>query len=249
MTELNQLKYDQAIELSRLAYERNILSKRQLLDEASQPKGGQLEEDPPELPFQHCVLDFSAGSGKCNCVTYHTKFDELKLNYQILKVPLTEAGLRTNTVEAYLSENVLYKLSEYRDGKLHGRVRIYYPGTSSKPKCCLEEWYVNDKKDGGSVQWYENGELWTSSNFVNGELDGPTKYWYEDGSLMQTAEYRCGKLCGVVTGFNVDGSLKFRRCYKAGILNGYSDVFDINGDLLSQLFYKNGVVASTPTSN
>ena len=56
-----------------------------------------------------------------------------------------------------------------------------------------EEKYKDDKLDGKSTAWYENGQKWVEVNYKDGKKDGKGTEWYENGQIISEAIYKDGE--------------------------------------------------------
>ena len=54
-------------------------------------------------------------------------------------------------------------------------------------------YYKEDKQEGESKWWYENGQLYFQQYYKEGKRDGETEYWNEDGTLKEKIIYKDGE--------------------------------------------------------
>ena len=65
----------------------------------------------------------------------------------------------------------------------------------------------NDKKDGLSTSWYENGQKMSEGNYKNGELNGRFTEWYKNGQKKYEGNLKDGKLEGLWTEWWENGEI------------------------------------------
>ena len=53
--------------------------------------------------------------------------------------------------------------------------------------------YKNGKRQGKSISYYKNGSLYIEANYINNELDGDIKVYKKNGDLDYIAPYKNGK--------------------------------------------------------
>lgn len=113
------------------------------------------------------------------------QFPDEKFEYAIISYV---NDIKQGEFSAFLKDNVLYMIGNYKNGKLHGTHIIYYP----------------------------NGQIKIKRNFVDG-LESGTKYTYnEDGSLYSVVNYKDGELHGSYFKYDSEGDLKWYVEYKNG---------------------------------
>ena len=105
---------------------------------------------------------------------------------------------------------------------------------------------MNDKLDGLSVKWYENGQKNWEGPFKDGEYDGLHTVWYEDGQKKWELTYDNGKEDGLVTFWGKNDEKEYKgkfyirdRDNDPSLLNGSYFSFD-DGQLIHSRF-KNGI--------
>lgn len=80
----------------------------------------------------------------------------------------------------------------YRDGKLDGLTRSYYPGGEISEEV---EW-KQGVKDGTWKQYYENGVTRLSGNYLNNELNGAYEVYFANSKIMIRGTYSGNKSQG-----------------------------------------------------
>ena len=71
----------------------------------------------------------------------------------------------TGVVESYGDNGVLAGKAEFKDGKMNGASKIYYPSGKIK----IEEPYKNGQIDGVAKAYDESGKVIQQATFKNGE--------------------------------------------------------------------------------
>jgi antitoxin component YwqK of YwqJK toxin-antitoxin module len=157
-------------------------------------------------------------------------------------------------------------------GDLTGYELVDIPGTTIKAakrkdpngQVVIEGFVDGDKKTGEWVEYNNDGDVTTISNYFNGMLEGPTyKFsfrgqidqratyhldqldgpWiqYKFGKIMETRNYKDGKLNGSVKIFDPKSyKLRQETEYKNGLQNGFFRYYDDEGNVTLEYEYKNG---------
>jgi antitoxin component YwqK of YwqJK toxin-antitoxin module len=66
------------------------------------------------------------------------------------------------------------------------------------------------------IEYWDNGNKRTESQYKNGELNGLTKMYHPDGSLSVESYYKNGKLDGVFTRWFDSGVMDIKKKYTNG---------------------------------
>ena len=85
-------------------------------------------------------------------------------------------------------------------------------------QCQTECKYLNNKLEGGYIEYYDNGQLKIRKNYVNGLLNGPEKTWSVSGFLAKVVEYRNGARHGKFLTYYDNGQLIRKDIYKNDVL-------------------------------
>jgi len=80
----------------------------------------------------------------------------------------------------------------YSDGKLHGKVTVYYPDG----KITEELDYSNGLKDGANIYYSRTGVAIKKLQYKNNQLDGPATYYDGHGALIIEGAYKDDKKHG-----------------------------------------------------
>lgn len=118
-----------------------------------------------------------------------------------------------------------------------------------------KELFVNDKKEGLSYYFFENGKVKEIINYKNGKRSGPGKEFNKDGLIVTLYEFyndfmierqfvnRYGKE-GLKQGTWIDlydnGKIKSERVYVNDTINGFAKEFNERGDVTVSLLYDKG---------
>lgn len=90
------------------------------------------------------------------------------------------------------------------EGRVNGvRVTYYADGKSIHSKLT----FSHGIKEGPSIRYYRNGQIFEHTGFKNGEKDGPTRKYYKDGKLLSECTYKDGNVLPGLKEYNEDGSL------------------------------------------
>ena len=115
-----------------------------------------------------------------------------------------------NKSETINIEGILYKNPD--STLVNGSVKDWYENGNIKTSTS----YKNGIIDGPYKSWYLNGESKDEVNVVNGKRIGLRKIWYENGQLKTEMNYKNGNVDGIIKIYNEDGSLKEEKEFKDG---------------------------------
>ena len=121
------------------------------------------------------------------------------------------------------------------------------------------ELYVNDKREGISYYYYEDGNIKSEVSYVNGKKQGLTREYDPRGVISTLVYYHNGHLTdkeeinrtdnngnkqGVWKEFYEDGKLKTEKNYRDDMLDGLYKEFNTKGNLVVVLKYEGGQVVA-----
>ena len=90
------------------------------------------------------------------------------------------------------------------EGRVNGvRVTYYADGKTIHSKLT----FSHGIKEGPSIRYYNNGQIFEHTGFKDGEKDGPTRKYYKDGKLLSECTYKDGNVLPGLKEYNEDGSL------------------------------------------
>jgi antitoxin component YwqK of YwqJK toxin-antitoxin module len=144
---------------------------------------------------------------------------------------------------------------EYRFGKKNGIRRTVYPDE------IIEDWFVNDVKQGLTAYYYPDGKLKRNVNFIDGLEEGLSKEYAPDGRVIKLVTYlkgyitdieninrldAKGKKQGKWVFFYDEGSVRLEGTYRNDLENGYFKEYSRDGNLVSTTKYIDGVLQESP---
>ena len=102
---------------------------------------------------------------------------------------------------------------------LEKRKDLYFNGTSNIPftgstKGLIQGSFVNGKKEGKHIKYYENGNTLSQSNFKKGIPDGEWLEFHYNGNLLSKRNYNNGILEGLYIDYYRIGQILSIRTYK-----------------------------------
>lgn len=89
--------------------------------------------------------------------------------------------------------SVLMALENYKNGKLNGVRKVYYPNKAINE----ESVYTNGVKDGPYKKYTEKGVLLEDTVYKNGELHGPATFKNENDQLVAKGNFVNGRKMGM----------------------------------------------------
>ena len=136
-------------------------------------------------------------------------------------------------------------LYHVKNGMKHGEEIQFYPPTieerkrkyhiPSRPRLLIT-WH-EDKVQGTTKTWYENGSLESQREMANNSRSGLAMAWYADGSLMLVEEYDQDKL--VKGEYFRQGQKNPESTVTDG--SGLATLYDPEGQLISRVTYFHGI--------
>jgi uncharacterized protein len=152
----------------------------------------------------------------------------------------------------------------YVMGKRNGFTITYYNLIGNEPvhKNLIQstELFINDKKEGLSKDFYENGKIKEEAAYKNNSKNGLAKEYNEDGLIITLNTYKNGVLIdrqkinrkdsnglkqGIWIEYFADGKAKKETNYRDDILEGSYKEYDENGGIKLHLEYKNGLLTES----
>ncbi len=108
----------------------------------------------------------------------------------------------------------------YTNGKLEGKMVWWYDYNEISKldgQIRVEEYYKDDKKDGKSINRYENGQMSSEIYYKNGIRNGKSTYWYVSGQIWSEKSYKDGKKDGKFTTWSsTNGNIWSVKHYESG---------------------------------
>ncbi len=156
--------------------------------------------------------------------------------------------------------DTLQKVS-YSMSKKNGYTLNYYQENDADPmvrgRIVSKELYVNDKKEGLSWYYYLNGALKEEVTFLNNKRNGITREFDEDGTLITLLNYRNGLLIererinrrdmqgrkqGTWKTYFENGRLQNEMSFEDDLLTGVYKEYEDNGNLKLFIKYSKGLI-------
>jgi len=88
--------------------------------------------------------------------------------------------------------------------------------------------------------YFPNGNLEYEAEFINEKLDGTSRVWLEDGTLFSVSEYSNGQPHGDWKTFHPNENLKYETTYFHNQKHGYEKWYYKNGQLKSEQKFNYG---------
>lgn len=119
----------------------------------------------------------------------------------------------------------------------------------------IEETFRNDVKQGPTIYYYPDGNVWKIIPFVNGLEEGIAREFNQEGTIISLVEYKRGFVVnrerinrtdqnGLKQGkwkfFHENGRVRLEGNYRNDKENGYFKEYDENGNLITVSKYVNG---------
>ena len=88
--------------------------------------------------------------------------------------------------------------------------------------------------------YFPNGNIEYEAEFINEKLDGTSRVWLEDGTLLSVSEYSNGQPHGHWKTFHPNDTLKHETTYFHNQKHGYEKWYYENGQLKSEQKFNYG---------
>ena len=145
---------------------------------------------------------------------------------------------RTGVWKKYYPNKRIRYQGQFKDGKEVG-VFKYYDISDSRNPIIVKKY--NQKNDSVSVTFYTiSGKKQSEGIFVNRKREGKWVYFFDKQKIMSTEVYKNGKLNGKVINYYPNGKEAEITHYKLGVKEGLSQKFSSAGILIEAVHYKNG---------
>ena len=112
----------------------------------------------------------------------------------------------------YPNSRDTFKIENYSNGKENGYWFQYYPNHILKEK----RFFVNGKKEGEHIGFWENGEKRFSYHLKNDVYEGNNKEWTQEGKLISDMNYHLGQEQGSQKVWYDNGKIKANYVIKDG---------------------------------
>ncbi len=114
-----------------------------------------------------------------------------------------------------ITDSCLVYEEEYTRNILNGASVTHYPDG----KVAERLKYVNGKKDGEWLKYFESGKISLRSFYTNGILNGKLEVWFENGRPQYSGFYKNNLREGKWIIYREDGSVRYEINYTAGNTN------------------------------
>ena len=103
----------------------------------------------------------------------------------------------------------------FKDGKRDGPSIEYYDNGQLQLKANYKDW----KQIGPYIEYHKNGQLWNKGTFKNDEMEGPWVSYLENGQLRSKGTYKNGYKDGPWVSYKKDGTVweEYTGTYKNGL--------------------------------
>lgn len=157
---------------------------------------------------------FDQGEKEGTWTVYHpNKQKQLEAEYK--------NNLLNGAYKEYDTEGVLILEKIYRDSVQIGSHRQYYGRAGNPPyvnpkQVKIEGQFVDGKRNGEWLSYYDNGQLGVKQTFVEGILEGPYLEYTPYGQLVIETSYRNSKPHGVFKRYSIGNTLQEQGEYDMG---------------------------------
>ncbi len=112
--------------------------------------------------------------------------------------------------EYYESGGIKTEAGVKNDTILHGLYKSYTPDGYLEKVFT----YVDGKREGPAVTYYNNGQLRTKVNYHDNKMQGTASMYYKSGELYRVTNYESGKAEGIRTSYYKNGKIMSEIPYK-----------------------------------
>ena len=115
----------------------------------------------------------------------------------------TQEGLTIHYTEA----GELHAKIHYKENKKNGLSLFFYPekAPDQDPKVAKTVTYKDDQQHGEAITYYPSGAMMMKENYVNNRLEGGVVEYYENGNVRKITQYEKGKPVGAPVMYDVFG--------------------------------------------
>ena len=92
----------------------------------------------------------------------------------------------TGVIEGYNEQGTLEGKASYKDGKMNGSSKLYYPSG----KLLQKRNFINGKAEGEVIEYYESGAIKEKAYFINDKQEKEHFFYDEKGNLIKTDIYK-----------------------------------------------------------
>lgn len=153
------------------------------------------------------LYTFENGQLNGNAYHYYERTDE-EIN-----------AMFASLVQQYATEQKDYCLTDFAPNPELGveTLNQALPGEIMDPKIMKITPFVNNKKNGTTIKYYESGTVWKTAEYNDGNKEGTVKEYGRNGKLRFQEEYVLGFKEGDEIAYQSDGStVKSKKIYRGG---------------------------------
>ena len=171
-------------------------------------------------------------------VSNHTRGNYWTKYYDNGNIEFTEKYVGdSGTTIWYYKSGIMMDSCSFKDHKMNGVFKIYYPNRTLK----LIANYSLGKRNGEYLYYYENGILKQRRNFKLDLRDGVAKKYYENGNLKLEHVYENDTLNGQETFFYENGNIEKTGLIIKGKAQGEWKEYTEQGKLSKIGFFKDDI--------
>ncbi len=128
------------------------------------------------------------------------------------------------------------KIENYKNDKLEGTSRLY----NEEGMLVEEALFSEGKKHGPYTKWYPNGKKEEESSFVNDKRDGKAVWYFKDGTKAAEYSYSDDAIDGDAATYFNNGKVSANGPYAKGKQTGVWKEYHENGNLKAEGKYVSG---------
>jgi antitoxin component YwqK of YwqJK toxin-antitoxin module len=119
------------------------------------------------------------------CIGQKQEFQDEYPNGKIRSKGNYQAGFEDSTWTYYFDTGVIQEISNYKKGKLNGRVLRYHPNG----KLMVEGYFKNDLQDSIQKTFSADEKLLEEGNYLEGKKSGRWNYFFPGGDSMLVEDH------------------------------------------------------------
>lgn len=123
-----------------------------------------------------------------------------------------ETNLKEGSYISYYEDGTVYDRSTYKNGKLDGNRKIYFPTGEIQ----IEEPYIEDQIHGEYLRYHKNGTVEFRAVYVNHVLNGTAIRYYNNGQIKDQVTMVQNQENGPFVEYYKNGNKKWEGTYKDG---------------------------------
>jgi len=102
--------------------------------------------------------------------------------------PPADTSIKDGMVTLRYKTGVIKEKSYYVNGRRNGECISFY----ESGRMCSDDYFTNGLIDGSSTTYYDNGQKRYEGTFVKGKPAGKWSFWDDKGKLIRTVDYGAG---------------------------------------------------------